>query len=169
MKVEAVPFYAILVAALSGGTWFVFRYELYRFKDPKQRQFCEPEISEGTQRLGRDVVWLRDDALQVGDLVRFRTARTGADTTSRVVAVAGQRVAIVAGRLHIDGVEVNDPWGKRANPADHVPELFVPEGCVFVLNDQRWHNQSDRLDSRAFGPIPVRCVEYAFSPKGDGG
>ncbi|MCW8138404.1 MAG: signal peptidase I [Planctomycetota bacterium] len=169
MKVEAVPFYAILVAAVTGGCWFVLRYEFYRFKDPKLRQFCDPEISEGTQRLGRDVMFLHDDALQVGDIVRFRTARTGAETTSRVVAVAGQRVAIVAGRLHIDGVEVKDPWGKRANAADVVPDLFVPEGCVYVLNDMRWSNHSDRLDSRAFGPIPVRSVEYVFSPKDGGG
>lgn len=165
MKAEAVPFYGVFVALVTGFTWFLFRYELHRFVEPNQRQYCQPAITEGTQRVGRDVSWLADDDLAVGDLVRFRTARSGNETTSRVVATAGQRVAVKAGVLLIDGVEVTDPWGRRANVTDFMPEVAVPEGCVFVLNDYRWGNQSERNDSRAFGPIPVRCVQYAFSPK----
>lgn len=168
MKAEAVPFYGIAVGLVAGITWFLFHYEFYRFREPNQRQYCQPAISEGTQRVGRDVSWLDEHDLQVGDLVRFRTARTGNDATSRVLAVAGQRVGVKAGQLLIDGAEVADPWGKRRNAADFFPEVVVPEGCVFVLNDHRWGNQSERWDSRAFGPIPVRCIEYVFSPKDEG-
>jgi signal peptidase I len=168
LKLEAVPFYGVLVAVVTGGVWFVQRYEFVRFKEPEQRQYCAPSISEGTQRLGRDVSWLPDHELQPGDLVRFRTARTGTDTTSRVLAVAGQRVALRGGKLHIDGQEVNDPWGKRHNGNDWTPELVVPEGCVFVLNDLRWVGASERMDGRAFGPVPVRAVEYVFAPKEEG-
>lgn len=168
MKVEAVPFYGIAVAMVTGITWFLFHFEFYRFREPNQRQFCQPEIVEGTQRMGRDVAWLDVQDLQVGQLVRFRTRRAGNDSTSRIVALPGQRVAMRQGKLWIDGAEVQDPWGKRGNANDFLPEVVVPEDCVFVLNDHRWGNQSERNDSRAFGPIPVRCIEYVFNPKGEG-
>ncbi len=168
MKVEAVPFYGIAVAMVGGITWFLVHYEFYRFREPAPRQYCQPAIMEGTQRVGRDVAWLDEQDLQVGDLVRFRTGRSGNESTSRVIALSGQRVAIRAGRLHLDGAEVADPWGKRGNAVDFFPEVVVPEGCVFLLNDHRWGNLSERMDSRAFGPVPVRCIEYVFSPKDEG-
>jgi signal peptidase I len=167
MKAEAVPFYGILVAALTGGTWFIFHYEFFRFRDPTQKQLCQPEITEGTQRLGRDVGWLSEEDLNVGDLARFRTGRAGAESTSRIIALAGQRVAVRSGQLVIDGAEVKDPWGRKANALDFMPEVIVPEGYVFVANDQRWGTQSERMDSRAFGPIPMRSIDYVFTPKGE--
>ena len=168
MKLEAVPFYGVLVGLVAGGAWVLVHYELFRFKEPEAKQYCSPSITEGTQRLGRDVTWLEEDQLQPGDLVRFRTARSGVDTTSRVIAVAGQRVGIRGGKPVIDGQEVADPWGRRANTNDWAPEVIVPDGCVYVLNDARWVGGSERMDSRAFGPIPVRSVEYVFAPKDEG-
>jgi signal peptidase I len=165
LKLEAAPFYGILVGLVAGGAWFIFHYEFFRFSDPKAKQFCAPAIDEGMQRLGRDMTWLREDDVQIGDHVRFRTGRTTSDTTSRVIALAGQRVAIQAGKLWIDGAEVQDPWGKRNNANDWTPEIAVPPGCVYVLNDQRWAGGSDRNDSRTLGPIPLRAIEYVFPPK----
>lgn len=168
MKLEAVPFYGILVGIVAGGAWTLFHYELYRFREPAAKQFCAPNITEGTQRFGRDMAWLDEPDLQVGDHVRFRTARTVVDTTSRIIALAGQRVAMRDGKLLVDGVEVQDPWGRRNNQNDWTPEITVPPGCVFVLNDQRWAGGSDRYDSRTIGPIPVRAIEYVFAPKDEG-
>lgn len=165
MKLEAVPFFGVLVALVVGLSWFLVRYEFYRFSDAETKQFCSPAIMSGTQRLGRDVTWLREEQLQRGDLVRFRTARTGGDATSRIIAVAGQTVALDGGKVLIDGEEAPDPWGKRASSAEWTPPTLVPEGCIFVLNDLRHGQGSDRLDSRALGPIPVRSVEYVFPPK----
>lgn len=165
MKAEAVPFYAILVGAVTGSAWFLFHFEFFRFRDPPTKQLCQPAITEGTQRLGRDVAWLSEEDLHVGDLARFRTSRSGVDCTARIVAVAGQRVAVKTGNLVIDGAEVNDPWARKASAVDFVPEVVVPQGYVFVANDQRSGNLSERLDSRAFGPIPVRSIDYVFSPK----
>jgi signal peptidase I len=168
VKAEAVPFFSILVGLVFALAWFISRYEMYRFKDPDTRQFCAPSITEGTQRLGRDVAWLEPEAIQPGDLVRFKTARTGGkEATSRVVALAGQRVAVDEGKLLIDGQEVTDPHARRGNAADWSPEVMVPEGCVYVINDLRWGNGSERLDSRTIGPIPVHAIEYVFSPKDD--
>lgn len=165
MKAEAVPFYGILVAALTGGAWFILHYEFFRFSDPVAKQLCQPAITEGTQQIGRDVSWLSEEDLNVGDLARFRTGRAGVESTTRIIAVAGQRVAVKAGQLMIDGAEVKDPWGRKQNAVDFMPEVVVPQGYVFVANDQRWGNSSERLDSRAFGPVPMRALDYVFSPK----
>jgi signal peptidase I len=167
MKLEAVPFFGILVALVVGLSWFLVRYEFYRFREVEQKQFCSPAITEGTQRLGRDVTWLREEQLSRGDLVRFKTARTGGDATSRIVAVAGQTVSWNGPKVVIDGEELNDPWARRSNGAEWAPPVLVPDGCIYVLNDLRHGNGSDRLDSRALGPIPVRAVEYVFPPKAE--
>ena len=51
---------------------------------------------------------------------------------------------------------------------DHYPELIVPAGCLFVLNDQRGRG-ADRMDSRAFGPISARSVGMGGGGSGLGG
>lgn len=165
MKLEAVPFYAILVAGLTGGTWFILHYEFFRFTDPVGKQLCQPAITEGYQQVGRDASWLSEEDLEVGDIVRFRTGRAGAESTTRILAVAGQRVAVRSGQLTIDGAEVKDPWGRKQNALDFMPEVVVPQGYVFVANDQRWGSQSERMDSRAFGPVPIHSLRYVFTPK----
>ena len=61
----------------------------------------------------------------------------------RVVAVAGDRVQIRNGILHLNGKPVDEPYVNEMVWSDYGP-LTVPQGHVFVLGDNR--NNSD--DSR---------------------
>ena len=162
MQGESLPFVAIGAALIAGCVWFVQRYELVRFADKDELQFCKPDVKEGTQRFGRDAAYLTPADIHQLQLVQFRTPRTGRVTLSRVIAVEGQRVEIKAGKVHVDGEELREPYGKGMSVTDQAPELVVPMGCLYVLNDVR---QSDRYDSRAFGPIPVGAVMYVFAAK----
>lgn len=90
-----------------------------------------------------------------GELVTFRSPADGAVTLKRVAGVAGDVVDISDGRLHVGGRAVSEPYVDAAA----VDGLFygpvtVPEGTVLVLGD----NRGDSIDSRAYGPVPVRAV-----------
>ena len=78
----------------------------------------------------------------------------------RVVAVAGQSVDIdrESGALTVDGVEFSDPIAAGADNlrGDTAFPVTVPEGCIFVMGD----NRGASLDSRysALGFVDARSV-----------
>lgn len=104
-----------------------------------------------------------------GDLVVFDSARadprlSGSKFLQRVVALEGDTVEIIDGRLHVNGSPLPDRGGKPPTPADpravgwslaRYP-LVIPQGEIFTLGD----NHANSLDSRYFGPFPVDAVTH---------
>lgn len=90
-----------------------------------------------------------------GQIVVFRPPLPGArvDYVKRVVAVGGETVGMVRGRLYVNGRPVREPYVRRRGAASY-PTVLVPPGDVFVLGDDR----PVSLDSRYFGPVPVRDI-----------
>jgi signal peptidase I len=88
-----------------------------------------------------------------GDLVMLR--RSGRHACKRVIGVAGDKVAIRGGLVHVNGIPAPQ---SHALIADDVPEDFleteVPPGQLFVLSDDR----RTRDDSRSFGPVRAEDV-----------
>jgi signal peptidase I len=94
-----------------------------------------------------------------GELVVFKNPLDPAQNViKRVVAVAGDRVAIREGRLYVNGLEIGEPY--LVHPSDRdaaldFPETLVGPGSIFVLGDNRIVSQDSR---RPFGPIDVKNV-----------
>jgi len=72
----------------------------------------------------------------------------------RIVATAGDQVALVHGTVQLNGDSVREPYLGAAAVGPNFDPLLVPDGCVFVLGDDR------RLarDSRDFGPLPFDLI-----------
>jgi signal peptidase I len=89
------------------------------------------------------------------DIVVFPSPTDGESAVKRVVAVAGQRVAIEDGQLLIDGNAVPEPYVDQASiDGVYFGTVTVPPDSVFVMGDHR----EISIDSRHYGSIAVQTI-----------
>ncbi len=69
----------------------------------------------------------------------------------RVIAVGGDTVAILDGNVYVNGSLIKEPYVNSVRSHETIPLLRVPEGCFYVLGDNRVVSS----DSREFG-----CVRF---------
>jgi signal peptidase I len=114
----------------------------------------EPTLMEGDRVLiNRLVYHFRD--VKSGDVVVFRSpVNRGEDLVKRVVAVAGDTVAVRDGSLYVNGVARVEPYLLEQHFEGYFPETTVPAGHVFVMGD----NRNNSGDSRLFGPISTDSI-----------
>lgn len=96
-----------------------------------------------------------------GDIIVFQTDTFGEDSlVKRIIAKGGQKVNIDfdTGTVYVDGVALDEPY--TAEPT-YIRESFsgevtVPEGCLFVMGD----NRNGSTDSRSYrvGFVDERCI-----------
>ena len=120
-----------------------------------QKDSMSPNLTEGSIAL-----FLRlDSHYKCNDIVIFRSAYNNELLIKRIVAVAGDKIEIdeETGTLYVNGI-ANDPEtivGKTYSREHGVTfPLTVPNGCVFVMGD----NREVSLDSRDFGSIDIRKI-----------
>jgi signal peptidase I len=96
-----------------------------------------------------------------GEIVVFDSPESGVRLIKRVVAVGGDRVQVIDGRLFVDGKRLpgtaegdTEVYGERVaylnlsqGGGPDMEEIVVPEGHVMVMGDYRGNSR----DSRAFG------------------
>ena len=84
----------------------------------------------------------------------------GEPIVKRVIATEGQTVDIDfdAGVVYVDGTALEEPYTWEPTWTQEGTEfpLTVPEGCIFVMGDNR--NDSDDSRDSALGPVDTRCV-----------
>ncbi len=89
-----------------------------------------------------------------GDVVVFKYPRDEQENfIKRVIAVPGETVEIVSGRVYIDGQPIAEPYLLQI-PRESMPPTVIPEGKLFVLGDNRLNSN----DSRFFGMVTLEEV-----------
>jgi signal peptidase I len=109
-----------------------------------------PTIHRGDWIVTRDVDGADRKSIDRRDIVLFRfPLGTAGRAVKRVVAVAGDRVAISRYRVVVDG-RVIPTAGAPSDDAARRRVETVPPGHVFLLGD----NSPVSIDSRSLGPLP---------------
>lgn len=100
--------------------------------------------------------------IKPGDIVTINDVYVGGKKEiiiKRVIALGGDTVEIKEGKVFVNGKELYEPYINGNETLPGKPEysnMKVPEGCIYVLGDNRLPNQS--LDSRMLGPISMKKI-----------
>lgn len=76
----------------------------------------------------------------------------------RVIGLPGEHIKIANGKVYINGEELKEDYLQstvKTEPTGAFSDLTVPEGCVFVMGD----NRPGSDDSRKFGCVPLEKLE----------
>ena len=75
----------------------------------------------------------------------------------RVIGVEGDHIKIEDGKVYLNGKELEEPYLREGIETESslFTDVTVPEGCIFVMGDNRPHS----TDSRSFGCVPLERVE----------
>jgi len=92
-------------------------------------------------------------APQTGDIIVFQSITVkDLDLIKRVMGLPGDHIVIGNGKVSVNGQTLNEPYTAAA--PDYSGEWQVPNGCLFVLGD----NRNDSSDSHVWGFLPIQNV-----------
>lgn len=123
----------------------------------------EKYLHNGNRLIVEKFIYKRT-GLSRGDIVIIDKPRDLAYERSpiikRVAAVAGDTIEIKNGNVYVNNEKLDEPYINGTYTYAINPEyqsVTVPEGCIYVLGDNRMPNES--LDSRVFGPVSLKKVD----------
>jgi len=103
--------------------------------------------------LNRWVYHFRDP--KRSDIVVLKDPQEKGFAVKRIIAAAGDRVDLRAGKVYVNGCRLNEPYLLPNTPT--FPNYYEREQTIFLGKDQYFvlgDNRNNSADSRIYGPVP---------------
>lgn len=131
-----------IYAAVFAAVFILFHYVLMLGRIPSESM--EPTLMVHDWTVGSRLSY-RDQMPERGDMIIFYSDEEESSLCKRVIGLPGEEVSFVGGNVYIDGSPLDESAYLADDVVSECGESFtVPEGCVFVLGD----NREASLDSR---------------------
>ena len=93
---------------------------------------------------------------QRGDIIVFHSSLTTSDGSEkllvkRIIAIPGDTISITGGVVYINGEPQDEPYTKDGYTNTEMDEVYVPEGKLFCMGDNRQNSRDSR--DRAIGLV----------------
>ncbi|MDO5117748.1 MAG: signal peptidase I [Eggerthellaceae bacterium] len=149
--------FLLLIVGVVAVVWLLHAFVFQPYRIPSGSM--ETTIMTDDMVLAEKVsYYLRDP--QPGDIVVFDDMNVeGRHLIKRCIAIGGQTVELIDGKVVVDGVALNEPYTNNLpsyplNSKTVTYPYTVPEGYIWVMGDNRTNSQ----DSRYFGAISLDSV-----------
>jgi len=76
----------------------------------------------------------------------------------RVIGVPGDTISIDGATVYLNGKALDEPYTKDGYTLTHLAEVTVPEGCLFVMGDNR-QNSADSREMQRIGFVDESTVK----------
>ena len=150
----------VMIAFIFGLSWALRTFIFLPYEIPSGSM--ESTIMTGDMVFSERVSYYFRDPVP-GDIVTFQDPEIpGRILIKRCVAVGGQTVDLVDGKVVVDGVKISEPYTnslpseplKSALGTEITYPYTVPQGYLWVMGD----NRTNSNDSRYFGAIDAGTI-----------
>lgn len=113
----------------------------------------EPTLVTGNFVLGNRLAYIHGQP-QRGDIITFNSKEYNKILVKRVIGVSGDIVEIKNNSVYINGEKNNEPYanGDTKTLVEGRNRFEVPDGCVFVMGDNREHSSDSRKFENPYIP-----------------
>lgn len=94
-----------------------------------------------------------DPVPERGDVITFWSDELDKVLVKRVIGLPGEEVSFSGGFVYINGTKIEEPYLQAQGITESEKSFTVPEGCIFVLGDNRTASHDSRFWNNPYVPL----------------